>query len=32
MFHGQPMTKDGQGEYAHRVAELGFVVFVPEWG
>jgi acetyl esterase/lipase len=32
MFHGQPVRKDYLAEHAQRVAALGFVVFVPEWG
>ncbi|HEX6128294.1 MAG TPA: hypothetical protein VF071_04650 [Candidatus Limnocylindria bacterium] len=32
MFHGQPLTKSWLASHATRVAELGFVVFVPEWG
>jgi pimeloyl-ACP methyl ester carboxylesterase len=32
MFHGQPVTKDHLAEHARLVAQLGFVVFVPEWG
>lgn len=32
MFHGQPLTKSWLASYATRVAELGFVVFVPNWG
>ena len=32
MFHGQPTTKSFLASYATRVAELGFVVFVPTWG
>jgi pimeloyl-ACP methyl ester carboxylesterase len=32
MFHGQPLTKSWLTSYATRVAELGFVVFVPTWG
>jgi pimeloyl-ACP methyl ester carboxylesterase len=32
MFHGQPLTKTWLTSYATRVAELGFVVFVANWG
>ena len=29
---GPPITKDDYGEHARKVADLGFVVFVPTWG
>jgi hypothetical protein len=32
MYHGQPWDSYSLGEHARRVAELGFVVFVPSWG